>query len=63
MTLDRWDSNELTAYLIKEHRIHVRSRYVPDEFHAIRVTPNIYSTMEELDTFCSAIEKAARTRA
>jgi hypothetical protein len=23
MTLDRWDSNELTAYLINEHRIHV----------------------------------------
>ncbi len=62
MTLDRWDSNELTAYLMKENRIHVRARYVPDEFHAIRVTPNIYSTMEELDTFCSTIEKAARIR-
>lgn len=63
MSMDRWDSNELVAYLMKEHRIHLRSRYVPNEFHVIRVTPNIYTTLEELDSFCVAIEKAARIRA
>ncbi len=63
MSLDRWDSNELVAYLMKQHRIHLRSRYVPNEFHVIRVTPNIYSTLEELDTFCAAIEQAAKLRA
>ncbi|MEO7653467.1 MAG: hypothetical protein ABIZ80_23655 [Bryobacteraceae bacterium] len=63
MTLQKWDSNELTAHLIKTHRIHVRSRYVPDEFHCIRVTPNIYTTPEEIETFARAIEAAARERA
>ena len=63
MSLRKWDSNELTAYLIKTHRIHVRSRYVPDEFHCIRVTPNIYTTPEEIETFARAIEAAARERA
>jgi hypothetical protein len=30
--------NELTAYLMKEHRIHLRSRYVPDEFTPFGIT-------------------------
>ena len=63
MMLNGWDSNKLTAHLIKEHRIHVRARYVPNEFHCIRVTPNIYSTLEELETFVNAIEKASKIRA
>ncbi|MFN7922950.1 MAG: aminotransferase class V-fold PLP-dependent enzyme [Bryobacteraceae bacterium] len=63
MSLEGWDSNALVGYLIKQHRIHVRSRYVPSEFHCIRVTPNIYSTLEELDTFCAAIEAASKQKA
>jgi isopenicillin-N epimerase len=59
MQLRKWDSGELTAYLIKEHRIHVRARYVPGEFHCIRVTPNIYSTPEEIETFVQAIRQKA----
>ncbi len=62
MTLAGWDSTALTAYLMREHRIHVRAREVVGEFHCIRVTPNIYSTIEELETFCAAIEAASRNR-
>lgn len=54
------DSNALTAWLIRQHKIHVRARYVPGEFDCIRVTPNIYSTLEELDTFGDAMEAAAK---
>lgn len=60
LKLERVDSNALTAYLIKQHKIHVRARYVPGEFDCIRVTPNIYSTLEELDTFGDAMEAAVR---
>lgn len=60
LKLERVDSNALTAYLIKQHKIHVRARYVPSAFDCIRVTPNIYSTLEELDTFGDAMEAAAR---
>ncbi len=60
LKLDRVDSNALTAYLIQKHKIHVRARYVPGEFDCIRVTPNIYSTIEELDTFGDAMEAAAK---
>ncbi len=62
MTLTGWDSTALTAYLMREHRIHVRAREVMGEFHCVRVTPNIYSTIEELETFCAAIETASRNR-
>ena len=63
MQLRKWDSGELTAYLMKEHRIHVRARYVPGEFDCIRVTPNIYSTPEEIEAFVQAIEAAIHKKA
>lgn len=52
------DSSELTAYLWDEHRIIV----VPikhEEFQGIRVTPCVYTTLEELDRFCDAMEHVA----
>jgi len=51
------DCGKLADYLMQKHAIHVRPRYVPSEFSAIRVTPNIYTTLEEIDTFSTAIEQ------
>ena len=45
----------LVDYLIKEHLIHVRARFVPDEWEGIRVTPNVFTTLEEIDAFSRAI--------
>jgi selenocysteine lyase/cysteine desulfurase len=49
------DSVELTDYLWKKHRIIVTA-IKHDEFEGIRVTPNVYSTLEEIDRFCDVME-------
>ena len=53
------DTVELKNYLWKEHRIIV----VPimhAEFQGLRVTPNVYTTLEELDRFVDAMEHVIR---
>ncbi len=59
-TLQGWDAGDLTEFLIKKHAIHVRPRNVRGEFSCVRVTPNVYTTIDEVDRFCRAIETAPR---
>jgi selenocysteine lyase/cysteine desulfurase len=54
------DASKLTDCLMQKYGIHVRPRYVPSEFSAVRVTPNVYTTIEEIDTFSAAIEEIAQ---
>jgi selenocysteine lyase/cysteine desulfurase len=49
------DSVELTSYLWNKHRIIVTPIKHP-EFEGIRVTPNVYSTLEEIDRFTEVME-------
>jgi selenocysteine lyase/cysteine desulfurase len=60
MTLDGVTGPALTDYLMRVHRIHVRPRVVPNEFSAIRITPNVYTTLEEIDAFIRGVEAAVR---
>lgn len=57
MSIDGVDPEALTAHLETKYRIHVRPRLVPGEFSCIRVTPNVFTTLEEVDFFSSAIEE------
>jgi selenocysteine lyase/cysteine desulfurase len=53
------DPGELARYLMDAHKIFV----VPirhDEFRGIRVTPNVYTTLPELDRFCEVLAAVAR---
>jgi isopenicillin-N epimerase len=47
----------LAAWLWKEHRILV-TPIVHEEFQGVRVTPSVYTTLEELDRFVAAMEHA-----
>ncbi|HZT31058.1 MAG TPA: aminotransferase class V-fold PLP-dependent enzyme [Bryobacteraceae bacterium] len=49
----------LVEKLWSQHRILV-TPIVHKQFQAIRVTPNIYTTLEELDVFSTAVEKLLR---
>jgi isopenicillin-N epimerase len=60
MSIDGVEANVLTDYLLEKHQIHVRPRFVPDEFSCIRVTPNVFTTLGEIDAFSAAIETAVR---
>ena len=49
----------IERYLWEKHRIVVVA-IVHDEYQGIRVTPNIYTTLGEIDTFAGAIEQFVR---
>lgn len=50
------DPRKLGEHLFQHHRIIV-TPIVHEEFSGIRVTPNVYTTLSEIDTFCDAVEK------
>ena len=58
--IDGIDPNKLTAHLWDKHRIIV-TPIAHEEFQGIRVTPNVYTTLGEIDEFCVAMEKAIQT--
>lgn len=53
--VDGVDPMKLWAHLWDKHRIQLGAT-IHDEFRGLRVSPNIYTTLEELDRFCSAVE-------
>ncbi|MFN0085342.1 MAG: aminotransferase class V-fold PLP-dependent enzyme [Blastocatellia bacterium] len=50
------DHGKLGAYLMNEHRI-ITTPIKHDEFEGIRITPNIYTTVREIDTFAEVMER------
>ena len=55
-------SSDLSGYLAGGHRILVQSMSSrrATEIKGIRVTPNIYTTLDELDRFCNVVETVAK---
>jgi isopenicillin-N epimerase len=52
-------TEDLAAHLRTKHKIlTVAIRH--DEFTGLRITPSVYTTLEELDRFCDAVECAIR---
>ena len=60
MRIDGVDSGELTDFLERKYRVHVRPRFVAGEFDCIRVSPSVFTTLEEVDLFAAGVEDAAR---
>jgi selenocysteine lyase/cysteine desulfurase len=55
------DPKSVTDYLMSKHRIIV-TPIIHEEFSGIRITPNIFTTLPELDRFCQAIEGIIKKR-
>ena len=51
---------EVGSFLMAKHKIFT-TPIIHDEFKGIRITPNVYTTLWELDRFCEVIEQIART--
>jgi selenocysteine lyase/cysteine desulfurase len=51
------DTEALSNWLWDKHRI-LTTAIKHAEFEGIRVTPSVYTTMEELDRFCERVEWA-----
>ncbi len=59
-TIEGMDMRKLTSHLWDKYHIIV-TPIDHEEFHGIRVTPNVYTTLDEVDMFCDAVEHAIRT--
>lgn len=57
--VDGVDPVALGGYLMSKHHIFT-TPIVHDEFTGIRITPNVYTTLWELDRFCTAVEHVAK---
>ena len=50
---------KIGSYLFDKHRIFT-TPIIHEEFEGIRITPNVYTTLSELDRFCGVMETIAR---
>ena len=48
------------SYLFDKHRIFT-TPIIHEEFQGIRITPNVYTTLGELNRFCNVMDKIARS--
>jgi isopenicillin-N epimerase len=53
------DTNKLQTVLWEKHRI-MTTPIVHPEFNGLRVTPNVYTTLQEIDVFCEKMEEVLR---
>jgi isopenicillin-N epimerase len=53
------DPKAVTKYLFDKHHIFTVP-IVHEEFQGIRITPNLYTTLSELDRFCGVMESIAK---
>ncbi len=59
MGIDGLGAAELTDILQDRYAIHVRPRFVRDEREGIRVTPYVFTTLDEVDRLAEAIHEIA----
>ena len=57
--IDGIETPKLHAWLWAKHRI-ITTPIVHDEFHGLRITPNVYTTLDEVDRFGDTIAQAIR---
>lgn len=55
------DPTKISDYLMAKHKI-IATPIVHEEFSGIRITPNIFTKLSELDRFCGAMETLVRKR-
>jgi len=57
VAIDGMDLGKLGGWLLSQHRI-VTTPMVTDEFHGMRITPSVYTTVDEVDLFADRVIKA-----
>jgi isopenicillin-N epimerase len=57
ISVDGFDAPKLTAHLWEKYRIWTTAVVTEGEYQGLRITPNVYTTIEEIDTFAEAMEK------
>jgi selenocysteine lyase/cysteine desulfurase len=57
--IEGMNPSSIGSHLFDKHRIFT-TPIIHEEFQGIRITPNVYTTLGELDRFCNVMEKIAR---
>jgi selenocysteine lyase/cysteine desulfurase len=57
LSVDGHEASKLMDYFWTKYRIWTSPSAIPGEFQGVRITPNVYTTLEEIDTFAAAVEK------
>ena len=57
--IDGMDMGKLGGWLLSKHNI-VTTPMVTDEFKGMRITPNVYTTVDEVDLFADRVLQAIR---
>ena len=60
VNVDGLDTPKLQQWLWTRHRI-ITTSIVHPEFHGLRITPNVYTTLDELDRFSETMLKAMKS--
>jgi isopenicillin-N epimerase len=60
VNIEGMNPSAIGSYLFDKHRIFT-TPIIHEEFQGIRITPNVYTTLGELDRFCNLMEIIART--
>jgi len=58
-SIEGCDTAKITDHLLAKHKI-IATPIIHDEFAGIRITPNIFTTLGELDRFCGVIESMVK---
>ncbi|CAN5909080.1 aminotransferase class V-fold PLP-dependent enzyme [soil metagenome] len=59
VAIDGMDLGKLGGWLLSQHRI-VTTPMVTDEFKGMRITPSVYTTVDEVDLFADRVIRAIR---
>jgi selenocysteine lyase/cysteine desulfurase len=59
VSIDGLDFGKLSVWLMTQHRI-VNTPILHDEFNGIRITPNVYTTVDEIDVFADKMTEAIK---
>ena len=60
ISIDGFEAPALSSHLMAKYRIMTTPIVVKGEFQGLRITPNVYTTLEEIDTFATVMEKIIR---
>jgi selenocysteine lyase/cysteine desulfurase len=62
VSLERVDAPKAYDFLWTKYRI-ITAAIKRDDYQGLRITPNVYTTLDEIDTFAAAIEELVKTGA
>jgi len=60
VSVDGVEAGKLYSYLWSKYRIWTSPTVMPGEYEGVRITPNVYTTLEEIDTFAEAMERVVK---